>query len=125
MKRVLIVEDEPAISSVCQRILNKEGFITDIVDNGEAAEKAVIERQYDLLLLDIRLPIESGAEFYVWLLQEYPQLSRRVIFMTGSVMGGDTINLLKRSGQPYLLKPFRPEELIEIVMKTLEEVKND
>ena len=121
--KVLIVEDEPAICSVCQRVLSDKGFEVDIVSDGKAAQESVEKQQYDLLLLDIRLPIVNGIELYVWLQQEYPQLSKRVIFMTGSVMGGETMTLLERSGQPYLLKPFRPEELVEIVIKTLGEIE--
>ena len=117
--KVLIVEDEPAICNVCQRVLSDKGFEVDIVGDGKAAQESVEKQQYDLLLLDIRLPIVNGIELYVWLQQEYPQLSKRVIFMTGSVMGGETMTLLERSGQPYLLKPFRPEELVELVGKTL------
>ena len=122
-KIALVVEHETAIGRACQRVLKAQGFEVDIVSDGKAAQESVEKQQYDLLLLDIRLPIVNGIELYVWLQQEYPQLSKRVIFMTGSVMGGETMTLLERSGQPYLLKPFRPEELVEIVIKTLGEIE--
>ena len=110
--KVLIVEDEPTIVIVCKRILEGKGFRVDTANNGKAAKESVTKQQYDLLLLDIKLPEISGTEFYAWLRKEYPQISRRVIFMTGSVMESQTIALLERSGQPYLLKPFRPADLV-------------
>lgn len=110
-KRALVVEDEPSISMLCRRVLINEGYDVDIVDTGMAAENAVSQREYDILLCDIRLPVESGYEFYIWLRQEYPRMSKHVIFMTGGMMDGEIMDLLKRSGQPYLLKPFRPDEL--------------
>lgn len=117
--RVLIVEDEPSIIGVCKRVLNGEGFEVDVAGNGKAAEDSVAKRQYDLLLVDIRMPVESGIEFYVWLQRGYPHLSSRVIFMTGSVMGGETMTFLEGSGRPYLLKPFRSEELMVKVRESL------
>jgi len=117
--RVLIVEDEPAICTICERVLTSNRFEVDIVNDGEAAEKSVEEQTYDLLLVDIRLPKESGIDFYVWLQQEYFQLTERVIFMTGSVMGGEVTTFLKQSARPYLLKPFRPDELVTLVTEFL------
>ena len=120
-KKVLIIEDEPIICTMCQRIFNEKGFEIDVVNDGRAAEEAVSEKEYDLLLLDLRLPVESGDEFYIWLAQELPEFKERVIFMTGSVMGGDTMNLLQKSGRPYLLKPFRPDDLKNIVDEFMKE----
>lgn len=116
-KKALIIEDEPIISKMCQRVLSNEGFNVETVDNGQDAEKVVSSLEYDLLLVDIRLPVESGSDFYLWLMQEYPETAKNVIFMTGSVMGGDTMDLLQKSGRPYLLKPFRPDDLKDIVEK--------
>ena len=109
VRNVLIIEDEDAICIICKRVLDNIGFETDIVHDGKAAEKLVTEKDYNLILLDLRLPIESGIEFITWLRYEYPELAKKVILMTGSVMSSETMTLLKQSGQPYLLKPFRPE----------------
>jgi DNA-binding response OmpR family regulator len=124
-QRILIVEDELAISKLCKRVLTNEGFEVTIVDNGKDAEESVAECQYNLLLVDIRIPAESGYDFYVWLMQEYPHIVKRVIFMTGSAMGGDIMNLLQNSGRPYLLKPFRPDELITFITDFISKSSQD
>lgn len=120
-KKALIAEDEPAIRDMCKRVVSNEGLVADVVGDGKSAQKLVQKQQYDLLLVDIRMPEMGGIEFYDWLQKEYPPLSKHVIFMTGSVTGGEIITFLERSGQPYLLKPFRPNELLEVVRGILKE----
>jgi DNA-binding response OmpR family regulator len=118
-KRVLVIEDEPSISTICKRVLTTNGYVVDTALDGELAEQEILKIEYDIILCDIRLPVISGIEFYIWLKQEYPEMARRVIFMTGSVMGGEAVNFLEKSGRPYLLKPFRPEELLDIITKNV------
>jgi len=52
-KRILVVEDEPAISDVCQRVLTGEGFEVDIAVNGKVAQGMIEEKQYDICLIDM------------------------------------------------------------------------
>jgi len=123
VKRILVVEDEPAISDVCRRAITSEKFEVDIAVNGKVAQDMITGKQYDLCLIDIRTPILGGEELYVWLLQEHSLLANRVIFTTGDVMGGDTQSFLNQSGRPFLPKPFTPDELRAVVIKTLEETE--
>ena len=123
LKRILIVEDEPAICELCRRVLTGEGFEVDIAANGKVAQDMIEEKQYDLFLMDIKLPAMNGKELYQWLQEKHPQLASRVIFATGSVMGGDTQSFLEQAGRPFLLKPFTPDELKAMVKETLKEVE--
>ena len=121
-KRILVVEDEPAICDVCQRVLASEGFEVDIAVNGKVAQDIIEEKQYNLFLIDIRLPVMNGMELYQWLKEKHPQLASRVIFTTGSVMGGDTQSFLEQVTRPFLPKPFTPDELKAIIRGTVKEV---
>ncbi len=121
MKRILVVEDEPEICNVCRRVLTMEGYEVDIAVNGRVAQDMIEEKQYDLCLLDVRTPKMSGTELYQWLQKKYPQLTSRVIFTTGSVMGGDTITFVEQTGRPFLPKPFTPNELKAIVQELLKD----
>jgi len=123
IKRILIVEDEPAIGTLCQRVLTGEGFEVDIAVNGKVAQGMIEKQQYDLYLLDIRLPVMTGKELYQYLEEKHPQLVNRVIFTTGSVIGGDTLSFLEQTGRPSLPKPFTAAELIAIVRETLKQVE--
>ncbi len=123
VKKILVVEDEPAISQICQRVLTREGFEVDIAVNGRVAQDMIEEKQYDLCLTDIRTPKMNGQELYQWLEKKYPQMLSRVIFTTGDVTGGDTKNFLEQTGRPFLPKPFTPGELRAIVREALKQIE--
>jgi len=121
-KKILVVEDEPAICNVCQRVLVGEGFEVDTADNGKIAQNMIEQKQYDLCLVDIRTPAMNGKELYQWLQEKHPQLANGVIFTTGDVMGIDTEGFLKEVARPFLPKPFTPDELKDIMKVALKEV---
>jgi DNA-binding response OmpR family regulator len=122
-KRILVVEDEPAISQVCQRILTRDGFEVDTAINGKVAQEMLGKGDYTLVLMDIRMPVMSGREFYQILESRYPQLVDRVIFATGDVIGGATKDFVEKSGRPVLPKPFTPDELKTMVRETLRQAE--
>jgi len=118
-KRILVVEDEPAISQVCLRTLTNEGLEVDIAVNGNVAQDMLEKKDYDLCLIDIRTPVMNGKELYQWLEEKHPKLTDRVIFTTGDVMGKDIQGFLDQTARPFLPKPFTPDELRTIVRETL------
>ena len=65
----------------------------------------------------------DGKELYQWLKEKHPQLAGRVIFTSGSVMGGDIQSFLKQAARPFLPKPFAPSELKAIVRETLKQIE--
>ena len=123
IKRILLVEDEPAISQVCRRALASEGFEVDIAANGIEAEDRLRERDYNLIIIDIRTPVMNGKELYQYIKEEYPRLVERVIFTTGDVLAGETRSFLEQRDRPLLLKPFTPDNLKAIVKETLRQIE--
>ena len=119
VKRILVMEDEPAICALYQRVLHGKGFEVDIAVNGKVAQDMIANKQYALLLFDIRIPEMDGIELYQWLEEKHPQLVSKVIFTTGSVLDNDTMTFIGQTGRPFLPKPFTPEELRAIVRETL------
>jgi DNA-binding response OmpR family regulator len=115
----LVVEDEPSISNICQRVLTREGFEVEIAINGMLAQDMIEKRQYDLCLIDIRTPTMNGTELYQWLQKKYPRLTKQVVFTTGGMMDEKAIAFIEQSGRPFLPKPFTPDELIAVVEKAL------
>ncbi|MFC1943006.1 response regulator [Chloroflexota bacterium] len=120
--KILVVEDEPAISEFCRRVLTSAGFEVEIAVNGKVAQEMIEKRQYGLCLFDIKTPRMNGKELYQWLKEKHPQQASKVIFTTGSVMGGDTMTFIEQSGNPLLPKPFTPAELEAIVRETLMQI---
>ena len=118
-RRILVIEDEPSIAEVCLRVLTEAGLIVDISANCKAAQRLIEETSYDLLLVDIRTPEMDGKEFYQWLRECHPLITKQVIFTTGDMMREDTINFLKETHRPFLAKPFTIDELKTIVQQAI------
>ncbi len=120
--RVLVVEDEPVISRVCSQALRGEGFEVDIAANGSIAEGMLEKKEYDLILIDIRTPVMNGKQLYQAINDKHPDLTDRVIFTTGDLLGGNTKIFLEQSGRLFLPKPFTPNELKTIVGEALRQI---
>ena len=110
-RRLLVVEDEPSIAIVCQRVLAGEGLEVDVARNGKIAQDMIKQKPYDYYLLDIKMPVLDGKELFYWLREKYPATMERVMFMTGESLGAETHSFLKETGVSYLTKPFTPSEL--------------
>ena len=115
VRSVLVVEDEPNIARVCERILAAEGFHVDIAVNGEVALNMWREKDYDLCISDIRTPRMNGIELYRQLEIERPEVVNRFIFTTGDTLSGNIKTFLEETERAYLPKPFAPENLRAIV----------
>jgi CheY-like chemotaxis protein len=81
------------------------------------------EKEYDLILIDIRTPVMNGKELYQSIMERHPELVSGVIFTTGDMLAGDTKSFLEQSGRLFLLKPFTPDELKTIVGKALRQIE--
>jgi DNA-binding NtrC family response regulator len=118
--KILIVEDEALISRVCFKTLTAVGFEVDTAKNGMVAKDKIADEYYNIIILDIRTPAMNGMELYQYLSEERPELIDNVIFTTGDILCGNVGAFLGRVDRPFLPKPFTPDELVEIVRRTLE-----
>jgi signal transduction histidine kinase/DNA-binding NarL/FixJ family response regulator len=118
--RILVLEDEPTVVRLIADVLREEGHLVDtVLDSREGLELART-RRYDLVICDLRMPHVDGRAFYRELVREQNPLQHRLIFVTGDTLGARTVDFLRACGLPYLAKPFRVEELKEMVGKMLE-----
>src|SRR5262245_15023189 len=85
-KRVLVVDDEPWVAEILARMLESDGHVVDIAENGAVALERVRTQAYDLVVCDVRMPDLDGPGFYARLEQEMPELVSRVVFISGSAM---------------------------------------
>jgi CheY-like chemotaxis protein len=111
--RILVVDDEPIVQDFLTAALTEEGHEVDTVNNGEDAMEKLGNEEYDVILLDIKLPGMSGIEIYEQLQKSSKSLTRKVIFITGDVMSVDTMVYIKSSQTPYITKPFEAARLLE------------
>jgi PAS domain S-box-containing protein len=109
--RILVVDDEPVIRQFVSQVLGEQGHTVETVDNAASALKMVKSKRYRLILLDIKMPGMSGVELYKQFQKIAPSLTKRVVFITGDVMGKRTMAFLDKTKTPYMMKPFDAREL--------------
>ncbi|MDD5511597.1 MAG: transporter substrate-binding domain-containing protein [Dehalococcoidales bacterium] len=118
--RILVVDDEPAILALLNKLLGGEGYDVATSGSGREALGMIKEQEgYDLIISDIRLPGLSGAELYDELGGIAPSLQKRVIFITGDVISANTREFLKTTGVPCVPKPFDIASLKEEVKRVI------
>ena len=114
--RILIVEDEPAISDNIQFVLESEGLDTIRVDTGLAAWPILDESKVDLIILDIGLPDINGFD----LLRDIRRTqSTPIILLTARTAEIDRVLGLEIGADDYVAKPFSPRELAARVKAVL------
>ncbi len=117
--RILVVEDEGMIRELLSTVLGAEGYVVDTVGSGEEGLKALEERLYDVVLLDLNLPGMHGLN----VLGAAPALQTDAQFIMMTAFGSvDTaVEAMKLGAFDYINKPFRTEELLLTVARALEE----
>ena len=118
-QRILVVEDEPVIGNVCQKILTRKGFAVDVVSDGNKAINNIHDRSYDLCILDMRMPGIDGIQLYKYLTDNSPELSQNVVFTTGDITSSQVLGFLNSTEKVCLEKPFTPRELVAAVEMAL------
>ena len=116
---VLVVEDEPALAAAVAEALTDAGYSVDRAGDGEEALERIDEREYDLVVCDLKMPRLDGMSFYRAIAATAPSLARRVIFVTGDVVGTDAERFLDESGCRWLAKPFRLADLLRVAREVL------
>src|SRR5512139_944110 len=107
--RILIADDEPPIRKACAKILNEQGAVVEVAENGlEGLEKAKA-REFDLALIDLKMPQMDGMELLEHLNLLDPDLVKIVI--TGFATLETAVEAVQRGAYDYLAKPFTPGEL--------------
>jgi DNA-binding response OmpR family regulator len=116
VRRVLIVDDDPTVSEVVSRYLQRAGYDTEVVDDGKKALAAAFARPPDLVVLDLMLPGVNGLDVFRELRRHSP-----VCVVMLSALGSETDRLagLELGADDYVTKPFSPRELVLRVQSVL------
>jgi DNA-binding response OmpR family regulator len=120
MNRILIAEDEPRISDFIRKGLRSNGFTPTVVADGVSALDHAMSGEFDLLILDIGLPMLDG--FTVLERLRGSASSMPVIILTARDSVTDTVAGLEGGADDYMAKPFRFEELLARVRLRLRDV---
>jgi PAS domain S-box-containing protein len=119
VRTALAVDDEPDIGALLAEMLQKLGYSCDVKTSGEAAQISLMQRDYDVVLCDLRLPGLDGPALYDWMAEQRPHLCARTAFITADTLNVSSHRFLARAGRPVLEKPFLPAELRELLAQLL------
>ncbi|MGB9498979.1 MAG: sigma-54-dependent transcriptional regulator [Dissulfuribacterales bacterium] len=115
---ILIIDDELAIRNGARLTLSEEGWSVDTCPTGTDGLNQALAEEYDVILLDIKLPDISGMEILKTIRLKQPD--SYVIMMTGFATVQNAVEALKLGAYDYIAKPFLGDELILAVKKALE-----
>ena len=116
---ILVVDDEPNVVRLCQRLLERAGF--QVVTAGSASQALTVlaHQQVDLLLLDIRMPGVDGFHLLSLARQHQPDLA--TVIMTGYGTVDIAISALQEGADALILKPFSGADLVQNVERVLKD----
>jgi DNA-binding response OmpR family regulator len=123
MKRILVVEDEPAIAFGLQLDLKSEGYDVEIESDGESALQRARKEAFDLILLDVMLPGKDGFEVCRELRRGGSKTP--VIMLTAKTQEAEKVLGLEIGADDYVTKPFSPRELRARVKAALRRTAED
>jgi len=116
--RILIVDDELVVRDSLGKWFTSEGYTARPVGSGREALETIQQAEFDIALLDIKMPGMDGMELQGRLHEADPDLS--VIIMTGYASVDTAVQALKNGAYDYITKPVDPDELSHLVEKALE-----
>jgi PAS domain S-box-containing protein len=116
--QILLAEDNLINQKLIIQLLNKMGYCPDISANGAEAIMMVEKKRYDILFMDIQMPVMDGLEATRNIISNWPKDQRPyIIAMTANVMDGDKEKCLEAGMVDYLSKPIKFNEVQEALMK--------
>lgn len=116
---ILLIEDEPSVTAFLRAALERRGYGVVNAMSGAEGLSMLNSGKYSGVISDIRMPgAVNGAEVHAWIQKNRPELSGRIILISGDTANSDTQAFLARSGTPCIEKPFRVQQLMSIVEKT-------
>lgn len=117
---VLLIEDEPAVMGYIRAVLERSGYT--VVCSASGVEGLHLLRSGEFLgvVSDMRTPGGvNGADVHDWIAANRPDLLARLVFITGDIANEDTAGTLRRTGVPCVEKPFRVQQFVSVIERTM------
>ncbi|MGA8149679.1 MAG: response regulator [Terriglobales bacterium] len=117
---VLLIEDEPAVMAYVRAALERSGYMVVCTESGAEGLRLLETGEFLGVVSDMRTPGGvDGADVHAWLCRHRPELAARIVFITGDIANEDTVATLRQTGAPCVEKPFRVQQFISVVERTI------
>ncbi len=113
MKKILVIDDEKMIVDAMQVILEDMGYQVKGFQNSQDGEKYALENDYDLILVDLRMPEKNGAEVTESILKEKP--NARILMITGHPTDPLARRALDAGAIALIKKPFEIAKILDFL----------
>ena len=114
---VLVVDDEAVVANSVRKTLSRRSYRVDEAFSGGEAISRIAKNNYDLVLLDMKLPDANGLDLIGDIKKQKPEL--RVVIVTGYASIDTAVEAIRRGANDYMAKPFTPEELYTTASRAL------
>jgi len=118
---ILVVDDDDMIRDLLKKYLNENNFLITTAKNANDAKKKISIVKFDLIVLDIMMPGQTGLEFT---LENKNKINTPIILLTAKGQTSERIEGLETGADDYLSKPFEPKELVLRIKNILKKTKN-
>ncbi|HVH26041.1 MAG TPA: response regulator [Vicinamibacterales bacterium] len=105
-RRALVVDDEPALRRMLQRLLTRRGFTVDLAEDGDRASSLLERHRYDVIFSDVQMPNMGGLALLQWIRQRQPASASAFVFVMGGLVTPELQSAIESSRIPVLSKPF-------------------
>ena len=114
---ILLAEDNASSQKVILQMLKRLGYRADVVANGIEVCQALERQNYDIVLMDVRMPEMDGLEATRTICQRWPMDRPKIIAITAFALEGDRDRCLAAGMDDYITKPVKMDELAEMLKK--------
>lgn len=122
---ILVVDDDPEVLGTLKRALTKQDFIVTTAESGVEALGILLPNQFDLIILDVNMPVLSGFEVCERIRSDPAYNNVPVLFLTARSQTDDIVHGLDVGGDDYVVKPFELNELLARVRALLRRSERD
>lgn len=117
---VLLIEDEEGVMAYVRASLERNGYSVVGVASGVEALRLLQDGQFLGVVSDMRTPGGvDGADVHAWIAKNRPELVSRIVFITGDIANEETVAILQKTGAPCVEKPFRVQQFISVIERTM------